>query len=97
MLKTLTTSSVYRKHSQAPYIRLSGQWLRAAGIEIGTRISVQVNAAGILITPAPAEPQYAVTIHDQGDNHHVSTTHHNRTAATRRYRTRRYALGIVNL
>lgn len=51
MIKTLTTSSLYRKRSKAPYIRVSGRWLREAGIDVGTRITVQVNHAGILITP----------------------------------------------
>lgn len=63
MVKTLKTSSIYRKRNpHAPYIRISGAWLEQAGIKAGTRINVQVNHAGVLITVAEPEPRYNVKI-----------------------------------
>ncbi len=49
--KTLKTSRQYRKRAAVPYIRLSGEWLRVAGIQPGTSIVVTVTRSGIQITP----------------------------------------------
>lgn len=48
--RTLTTSRLHHRTTTVPYIRLSGEWLRTAGIEPGTRITVTVTPQGITIT-----------------------------------------------
>ena len=42
----------YEDLPQAPWIRLSGRWLQAAGFEISTRIQVEVQRRKLVITPA---------------------------------------------
>lgn len=52
MKKKMTVSGIYTKREKnAPYIRISGQWLKEAGIEYGAKIKVVVNRSGIKITP----------------------------------------------
>lgn len=36
---------------QVPFLRLSGDWLSAAGFEVGQKARVQVTDQGILISP----------------------------------------------
>lgn len=54
--RRLTTSRLHRKRATVPYIRLAGQWLRAAGIEEGTPITVTVTRDGLTISAAGAKP-----------------------------------------
>jgi hypothetical protein len=68
--RTLTVSSLYpsssppppKRHSPrqtqrpkaVPFLRLSGQWLEAAGFEIGSKVRVVVKADRLVVEPADA-------------------------------------------
>ena len=52
-MRTHTVTPLYRpakKSPRVPYLRMSGQWLAAAGFAIGARITVQVTAGQLIIT-----------------------------------------------
>lgn len=42
----------YDDYEPAPWIRLSGQWLREAGFEISDKVRVEVHKEKLVITPA---------------------------------------------
>ena len=56
LTKTLTASRLHRVKKTVPFIRLSGEWLRNAGIQPGTRLAVTVTPAGITITVQESTP-----------------------------------------
>lgn len=43
-----------REHAPVPFLRLSGQWLEAAGFEIGSKVQVKVKADRLVVEPADA-------------------------------------------
>jgi len=67
--RTLTVSKLYpsssspsnwrsmrqaRQQAPVPFLRLSGQWLEAAGFEIGSKVRVVVEADRLVVEPADA-------------------------------------------
>lgn len=58
MHRTLTVSSIYRdtdekrRPRRVPHVRLSGDWLAAAGFTPGSRIAVTVSAGQLVIANA---------------------------------------------
>ncbi len=60
MSRTLTVSTLFRdprgrfsRPARVPHIRLTGQWLAAAGFPPGSRIAVRIAEGQLVITTQP--------------------------------------------
>lgn len=40
----------YWKEKQVPILRVSGEWLKEAGFEIGSKVSIEINNKQLIIT-----------------------------------------------
>jgi len=54
--RRLTVSRIFQPRSQgrlkpAPFLRLTGQWLAAAGFPIGERVEVRVESGRLILEP----------------------------------------------
>jgi hypothetical protein len=52
-IRWTTISSIGRAFGDVPYVRLAGQWLRDAGFEVGTSVSVKIEHGRLVLEPAP--------------------------------------------
>lgn len=49
------TYTVHRKADDTPYIIITGKWLRTLGFEIGNKITLIEDSAGLLLLKIPDE------------------------------------------
>ena len=56
MTKTLTMSYLPTNTAGIPYLRMRGQWLRAAGFEIGRQVIVNVEHGKLTLTTQEVQP-----------------------------------------